>query len=197
MPFRIFFHPPRGWPHRTRRHWPGTIAVVIGVTWLSASATPGAAQSGREARSEARTRDAVHAAPRVSTPLSATDRAELEAVRKAVWTDWFGGDTAALRRVLTPELVAISTDAAHWKGLPETLRESATFRATGNTLVSVEFDSTTTHRFGDVVVMFSHYTVVTRARETDSAQHGLATEVFVRSGGRWVHTSWQLAERRE
>ena len=52
-------------------------------------------------------------APHVATTLPAAELTTLEAVRKAVWVDWFSGDTAALRRSLAPELVAISPGAPH------------------------------------------------------------------------------------
>jgi hypothetical protein len=58
--------------------------------------------------------------------------------------------------------------------------------------VSVSFASTLTHRFGETVVMFSHYAVVTERGGRRQSQKGRATEVFVRSNGRWLHTSWHL-----
>ena len=134
----------------------------------------------------------AQAAPSVSTPLSRADLAALEVIRKDVWVHWFTGDTAQLRRVLAPELVAISAEAPHWQSLDETLAGAAKFKAGGGTFVSVTFDSNTIHHFRDVVVMFSHYAVVTERAGTRATQKGLATEVFVRTDGRWVHTSWQL-----
>lgn len=134
----------------------------------------------------------AQAAPSVSTPLPRTDLAALEVIRKDVWVHWFSGDTARLRRVLAPELVAISADAPHWQSLNETIAGSAKFKADGGKFVSVTFESNTTHHFRDVVVMFSHYAVVTERAGTRATQKGLATEVFVRTNGRWVHTSWQL-----
>lgn len=135
---------------------------------------------------------AAQPAPRVATSLPAAERAALEKIRKDVWVNWFGGDTAALRRVLGPELVAISGDSKHWVDLNQSLAESVQFRAGGGKLNSVSFDSTTIHRFGDVVVMFSHYHLrfVSAGKPVD--QRGRATEVFVKSSGRWVHTSWHL-----
>jgi hypothetical protein len=132
------------------------------------------------------------AAPRMAMTLTGTELAELEAVRKAVWVDWFTGDTAALRKVLGPELVAISDGAPHWQSLEESLAASASFKGDGGKLVSVSFDSTLTHRFGETVVMFSHYTVVTERGDSRQTRKGRATEVFVRENGRWVHTSWHL-----
>lgn len=102
------------------------------------------------------------------------------------------GDTLALSRVLGPELVAISTGAPHWQSLRQTMTSSADFTAKGGKFVSVAFDSAMSHRFGDVVVMFSHYTVVTKNADKRSTQTGRATEAFVKTHGRWVHTSWHL-----
>jgi ketosteroid isomerase-like protein len=143
---------------------------------LSASASPLTAQ----------------AAPRVATTLPAQELAELETVRKNVWVHWFAGDTAALRRVLGPELVAISPESPDYQSLDATLAGAAGFKASGATLASVTFTSTMVHRFGDVVVMFSHYALEMDKAGQRSEHKGRATEVFVRHNGRWVHTSWQL-----
>lgn len=131
-------------------------------------------------------------APRVATTLPAADLTALDKIRREVWVHWFSGDTAALRRVLGPELVAISPDAPHWQSLRETLGGSAQFRSGGGRLVSVDFDSTAVHRLGEVVVMFSHYAVVMEVGGNRTTQKGRATEVFVRHPGGWVHTSWHL-----
>jgi ketosteroid isomerase-like protein len=135
---------------------------------------------------------AAQAAPRVATTFAGAELARLETVRKAVWVDWFSGDTAALRRALGPELVALSPGAPHWQSLDQSIAASADFKAKGGKLVSVAFDSTMTHRFGEVAVMFAHYTVITENGGKRSTQKGRATEVFVRTNGRWVHTSWHL-----
>ena len=123
----------------------------------------------------------AQAAPRTAAALSGAELAGLETVRRAVWVDWFSGDTAALRRVLGPELVAIAPGVPHWHSLDESLAASAGFKASGGRLVSVSFDSTMTHRFGETVVMFSHYTVVTENGGRRQIQRGRATEVFIRS----------------
>jgi hypothetical protein len=49
-----------------------------------------------------------------------------------------------------------------------------------------------THRFGETVVMFARYSVVTENTEGRTTRKGRATEVFVRTNGRGVHTSWHL-----
>jgi hypothetical protein len=134
------------------------------------------------------------AAPRVATTMPAAELTALDAIRKQVWIDWYAGDTAALRRSLGPELVALSPGLTHWQSLNESLAASIRYKAGGNTLESVSFDSTTVHRFGDVVVMFSLYTTNTARAGVRETQRGRATEVFVKAGGRWVHTSWHLDE---
>lgn len=135
---------------------------------------------------------AAQAAPTVTSTLAGAELAELERVRKAVWVDWFSGDTAALRRTLAPELVAMSAGSTGWQSLEESLASSAKFKANGGRFVSVSFDSNLVHRFGDVAVMFSRYLVVTEAQGKRGEQRGRVTEVFVRHDRRWVHTSWHL-----
>ena len=134
----------------------------------------------------------AQAAPRVATTLPAAELRALDAIRKAVWVNWFNGDTAGLRRVLGPELIAISPDAPEWQSLDQTIAGSAGYKAGGGRLRSVVFDKTTVHRFGDVVVMFSHYALALEHDGKPVSQKGRATEVFVKHQGKWVHTSWHL-----
>ena len=134
---------------------------------------------------------AAQPAPSAATALTGAEREELMRVRRDVWVHWFTGDTAGLRRVLAPELVAISPDSPDYQSLAQTIAGSAAFARGGRRLESVSFSSDSIHRIGDVAVMFTHYTVVTSGAEGFTMK-GRATEVFVRRGGRWVHTSWHL-----
>lgn len=134
----------------------------------------------------------AQAAPRVTSTLPADSLAALDAIRRDVWVNWFAGDTAALRQVLAPELVAISPDSDTWQDLEGTLASSARYKAGGGKLAALEFSNTTVHRMGDVVVMFSRYNIHLLINGEHTEQKGRATEVFVRHGGTWVHTSWQL-----
>jgi ketosteroid isomerase-like protein len=131
------------------------------------------------------------AAPSVATTLQGAERAELMRIRKDVWVHWFSGDTAGLRRVLAPELVAISGDDPGYQSLAKTIAGSASFAKSGRKLQSVTFANDSIHRFGDVVVMFSNYALEATG-PNGFTQKGRATEVFVRRGNRWVHTSWHL-----
>ena len=134
----------------------------------------------------------AQSAPRVASTLPASERAELEKIRKDVWVMWFAGDTAGMRKVLGPELVALSADEPRWATLEMTLAKSAEFKASGGRLSAVRFDSTTIHRFGDAVVMFSKYEIDLDNNGQKAMVKGRATEVFVRANGKWVHTSWHL-----
>lgn len=156
------------------------VGVAVATATLLLASTRASAQS------------AMAPAPRVSTALPADELQALEKERRAVWVDWFTGDTAALRRSLGPELVAMSSGARYWQSLDESLASSTKYKADGNVFVSVEFDSTKLHRFGETVVMFSRYHVITSKDGARGDLRGRATEVFVRVGRRWVHTSWHL-----
>lgn len=135
---------------------------------------------------------APRSAPRVTTTFPASELGELEWVRKQVWVDFFAGDTTALRRVLAPELVAVGPDSPHWQSLDEALAASSRFKEGGGRLVGITFDSTVVHRFGDVAVMFSRYSLRTSHDGVVNEREGKVTEVFVRRRGRWVHTSWHI-----
>ena len=132
----------------------------------------------------------AQAAPRVATQLLPPEFADLEKVRKDVWVNWFAGDTAALHRILAPELVAISPDGR--ESLRQTLDGSAEFKKNGGKLISISFDSNVVHRFGDAVILFSRYTQVTAFGGKRGTRSGQVTEIFIRQNGRWVHTSWHL-----
>ena len=86
---------------------------------------------------------AAQGAPRVAAPLPPAELKALEAIRKDVWVHWFTGDTAGLRRVLPPELIAISPDGTPWQTLEQTLEGSIKFKAAGNRFISVTFEGTT------------------------------------------------------
>jgi hypothetical protein len=132
------------------------------------------------------------AAPRVTSPVPGDIMSELVVLRRAVWSAWFSGDTAALRHYLGPELVAIGPDARPWHDFEGSVREAARFAASGGRLVSIEFPRTLGHRFGGAIILFSEYRATLQLDGATRVVDGRATEVFIRSGGRWVHTSWHL-----
>lgn len=135
---------------------------------------------------------AAQTAHRATTPLPQREVDALETLRRDVWVHWFGGDTAALRRVLAPELVAISPDSELWQDLEASVAGSARYKANGGSLAAVEFSNTTVHHANGVVIMFSRYAAHLVNNGAHTEQKGRATEVFVKSNGAWVHTSWHI-----
>lgn len=135
---------------------------------------------------------AAQSAPRATSPLPQREFAALESLRREVWVDWFAGDTAALRRTLGPELIAISPDSELWQDLDATIAGAAGFKAGGGSLAALEFSNTTMHHANGVVIMFSRYAMHLSRNGQHSEQTGRATEVFIKVGGAWVHTSWHL-----
>ncbi len=135
----------------------------------------------------------AQSAPRATTTLPAAEFEKLQRLREDVWLAWFSGNLPRLRELLGPELVAVSPDSERWQSLEETLSGSAAFRERGNRLQTLSFEHTITHQFDRVVVMFSQYALEwSDAVGARTTQRGRATEVFVRVGSRWVHTSWHL-----
>ena len=110
-----------------------------------------------------------------------------------VWVAWFSNDTRRLKSILAPELIAMSPgDSALFKGLPQTLAQSAAFKHNGAKLVALMFSNTETRVYGDVAVMYSGYQLTTEQGGKQTTTRGRATEVFVKRGNGWVHPSWHL-----
>lgn len=132
----------------------------------------------------------VSAPDPVSTPEL---REELEELRMQVWVAWFSNDVRRLRAILAPELIAISPgDSSLFKGLPQTLEQSAAFKRNGGKLIALAFSNTETRVYGDVAVMYSGYQLTTEQAGKQTTTRGRATEVFVKRDGQWMHPSWHL-----
>ena len=91
------------------------------------------------------------------------------------------------------ELVALGWDGGPWDDRPRTVEQMRAFAKSGRTLASLEFPRNVWQHYDDVVVLYSSF----RAVLTDSTGQthettGRGTEVFVRRGGRWIHTGWHL-----
>jgi hypothetical protein len=116
--------------------------------------------------------------------------ANLLKVREAVWRSWFANDSAALRKLVPPETIVISSGESKWKHQAEILRSAAQFQADGGKLVRLEFPRTETQRFGDVAILYSEYTVETEMHGKRSVSSGRATEIFVLRDGQWTNPGW-------
>jgi ketosteroid isomerase-like protein len=123
--------------------------------------------------------------------LSDEERKRLLEAREAVWRAWFGGDRAALEKLLPKELVALGP-GGRWTGLADQLEGSARFAAAGGKLVRLEFPKTEMQVYGDTAILFSAYTLELEQGGKRTVQTGRVTEVFVERGGSWVNPSWHM-----
>lgn len=127
--------------------------------------------------------------------VAAEDASQIEPevlkLREAAWRAWFAGDTEALGRMLPREFIGISMGGP-LTGRDQTLVESRGFHAEGGRLLKLEFPETQAQRYGDVVVLYGRYAVVYESGGSEKSLGGRLTEVFVRQGGRWIHTGWHL-----
>jgi hypothetical protein len=126
-------------------------------------------------------------------PLSPPERESLLKAREAVWRAWYAGDTAALSKQLPPELVALHAGPEGWATRDSIVAASAAFAKGGGRLLRLEFPRTELQRYGHTVVVYTSYELETENAGRMRTERGKATEIFVRSGGAWINTGWQLA----
>jgi ketosteroid isomerase-like protein len=124
------------------------------------------------------------------------ERAQLLQVREAVWRSWFANDAVALRELVPPETIVISSGEKQWKHQAEVLESAVQFQAQGGKLVSLEFPRTEIQRFGDVAILYSEYKVETEMKGKRSVSMGRATEVFVMHNGHWTNPGWHTDEEK-
>ena len=122
-----------------------------------------------------------------------TTRAAVLAARDAIWRAWFANDTAALRRLLPRSTTAGDGDS--WESRDEIVAGSVRSAASGRRLVAIRFDDTRLHAQGNVVVVFSHYTMELEEQGRRNTITGSASEVFVRTDGVWQNPFWYLGPR--
>ena len=131
-------------------------------------------------------------APPAAATIEARTCAELLPLREAVWRAWFAGDSAAFRRVVPDELVSIDVAEATWRDREAQVAASLAFAARGGTLRALRFPRNVVQRYGDVAILYSTYALELSVDGAVRERRGCVTEVFVRRGGRWVHTGWHV-----
>ena len=125
-------------------------------------------------------------------PDSTTQR-EILQLREAAWRTWFANDRPGFERIVPDELVALGWDGGPWEDRALTVAQMEAFAQTGMTLTSLEFPRNVFQRYGDVVILYTRFRLI--LSDPDGTPHettGRGTEVFVRRGGRWIHTGWHL-----
>jgi ketosteroid isomerase-like protein len=126
----------------------------------------------------------------VSWATKADERADLLKVREAVWRTWFAGDTKALKQLVPPDTIVISSGEEKWKNQADVLSSSAEFHAQGGKLVRLEFPRTEIQLFGDVAIVWSKYLVETETNGKRETSSGRVTEIFVKRHGQWLNAGW-------
>ncbi len=127
--------------------------------------------------------------------LGAEEKASLLVAREAVWRAWYGGDRAALMKLLPPELITLGGGAEFGRRDP-IVQASLEFSKSGGRLRSLTFPRTEFQAYGNTVIIYTTYALETERAGTVNKEQGKATEVFVHRGGQWLNTGWQLAPDR-
>ena len=146
----------------------------------------------RDAGSQQRATPNV-AASRSSDAIDDTTRAAVLAARDAIWRAWFAHDTAALRRLLPRSTTA--GEGGGWESREEIVTGSLQSASSGRRLVGIRFDDTRIHANGNVVVVFSNYTLDLEHEGRRNTVKGSASEVFVRTDDGWQNPFWYLGPR--
>ena len=120
---------------------------------------------------------------------------EVLALREAAWRAWFAGDEAALRGMLPPEFLGISSGPAGISTLDKTLASSRGFKESGGKLIALSFPETRAQRFGDTVVLYGSYDATIVSGGAQKQLRGQLTEIFVKRDGKWFHPGWHLDAR--
>ena len=158
---------------------------VVGVGVLAATPPPAAAGQRPAAPNAATSRS--------SDAIDDATRTGVLAARDAIWRAWFAHDTAALRRLLPRSTTA--GEGGGWESRDEIVAGSLQSATSGRRLVSIRFDDTRIHRNGDLVVVFSNYTLELEHQGQRNTVTGSASEVFVRTDGVWQNPFWYLGPR--
>ena len=125
--------------------------------------------------------------------LDAGERDALMKTREAVWRAWFAGDQEALMTLLPPELITIEPRSQTFGTRASTLEGARGFAAGGGKLTRIAFPSTEIQVYGNTAILYTSYEMDLTGGSQSHTERGMATEVFVHKGDRWLNTGWQLA----
>ena len=159
------------------------VYVKEGRKWIQAASQTSLHPDSQEAyRSELR-------------ELGRDEKESLLQAREAVWRAWYGGDQAALMKLLPPELITLG-DGNDFGGRDPIVSASLGFAKAGGKLRSLTFPRTEFQVYGSTAIIYTTYALETEHDGKVNTEKGKATEVFVYRGGQWLNTGWQLAPER-
>jgi hypothetical protein len=123
--------------------------------------------------------------------LGEGEKQRLLAAREAVWRAYFGGNRAALEKLLPQELITLEA-GGDWSNRKSVLDGSARFAADGGKLLRLEFPRTEIQAYGYTAIVYSSYVYEIEMGGMRSTNTGRVTEVFVNRNGAWVNPSWHM-----
>ena len=126
-------------------------------------------------------------------PLDDESKKALLTAREAVWRAWYAGDTAALRKLLPPELITLGPGENGWGVRDWIVDASADYVKRGGKLTRLEFPRTEIQAYGNTAIIYTSYQLDLNEGGKPRTERGKATEIFVRQGDQWLNTGWQLA----
>ena len=110
-----------------------------------------------------------------------------------MWRDWFAGNRQALLAILPADFVGIGAGGGAGQSRAETVASSQAFAASGSKLTNLGFTDNRIQRLGNVAIIYCGFSFTTQDKAgAANTVSGRATEVFLRSGTRWLHPGWHL-----
>ena len=147
-------------------------------------------QNGSDTALDGESMEQQMAAPQ---PLGDQMKKRLLDAREAVWRAYFGGDRAALEKLIPAETIAIDPGGdSNWSGRQKILDGSVEFAKSGGKLIKLEFPKTEIQRYGMTAVIYSTYSYELEIGGQRSTHTGRVTEVFVLRNGQWVNPGWHM-----
>jgi ketosteroid isomerase-like protein len=126
-------------------------------------------------------------------PLTDAQKQPILAAREAVWRAWYSGDTKRLAELLPPELITLHPGSETFGSYESIVSGSERFAKSGGTLVKLAFPRTEFQAYGNTVIIYTTYELELENAGKKTTERGKATEIFLRRGGKWLNTGWQLA----
>jgi ketosteroid isomerase-like protein len=109
---------------------------------------------------------------------------EVLVAREAAWRAFYDGDVKALGDVLPEDFIGINMNDGPFANRAQILDAARVFRERGGRLVRLSFPETQAQRFGDVVVLYGRFEVVSQSGGAERTRRGRLTEIFVRRDGK-------------
>jgi hypothetical protein len=130
---------------------------------------------------------AVPAAAEGRYDPTSEQRADLLSVRESVWRSWYKNDRESLRRLVAPELIAVTPQATESATQHTFIASAQDFVDHHGRLISLSFPKTEIQIAGRLAVLYSSYDLQFELDGQKQHLNGWTTEVFVLRDGSWLN----------